>query len=184
MAQRDIYLYNTASRTKEKFVPMHDQVGMYCCGPTVYDYAHVGNMRTYIWEDALARTFRALGHRFRHVMNITDVGHLTSDADTGEDKMEKGARREGKSAWEIAKYYTEVFLGDLKALNCQVPDVLCRATEHIREMIDLIVALDRKGYTYTTSDGLYFDTSKFPRYVEFARLDPESLDAGARVDMK
>jgi len=140
-------------------------------------------MRTYIWEDALDRTIRALGFKLRHVMNITDVGHLTSDEDTGEDKMEKGARREGKTASEIAQFYTDAFMKDLKALNCRTPDVVCRATDHVPEMIDMIQKLKQKGFTYKTSDGIYFDTSKFPKYVEFARLDPEQLQAGSRIDM-
>jgi cysteinyl-tRNA synthetase len=183
MIHRDLYLYNTASRSKELFEPVGGEIGIYCCGPTVYDNAHIGNLRTYLWEDALKRTLYLLGYKVKHVMNITDVGHLTSDEDTGEDKVEKGARREGKTAWEIAAHYTDAFKKDFLALNCIEPDVWCRATDHIAEMIALIAALEKKGFTYTTGDGVYFDTTKFPAYADFARLNIESLIAGARIEM-
>ncbi len=177
-------LYNTESHRKEQFTPQNTaQVTMYCCGPTVYNYAHIGNMRTYIFEDLLDRTLR-LHWPVKHVMNVTDVGHLVSDADDGEDKMELGAAREGKSAWDIAKFYEEKFFADFDALNCTRPTVISRATEHIKEMIALIKTLEEKGYTYRTSDGIYYDTSKFPRYdalVGRSRL--EGLKGGARVEM-
>ncbi len=179
----DLHLYNTATRRKELFTPSGDTVGLYCCGPTVYNYAHIGNLRTYIWEDVLKRTLRSRGYAVRHVVNITDVGHLTSDEDSGEDKMEKGARREGKTVWDIAAHYTEAFQADVRSLNIDEPDVWPKAADHIDEMIAMVQALERKGYAYRTSDGIYFDTSKFDRYCEFAGLDPDSLRAGSRVSM-
>lgn len=177
-------LYNTATHRKEEFTPLSDkQVTMYCCGPTVYNYAHIGNMRTYIFEDLLGRTLR-LHWPLKHVMNVTDVGHLVSDADDGEDKMELGAAREGKSAWDIAKFYEQKFFADYDALHCTRPTVISRATAHIAQMINLVKTLEEKGYTYRTSDGIYYDTSKFPRYdalVGRSRL--EGLKGGARVEM-
>lgn len=178
-----VYLYNTALRDKEKFEPIREQVEMYCCGPTVYNYAHIGNLRTYIFEDVLKRTLRSAGYKVKHVINITDVGHLTSDADAGDDKMEKGAQREGKSVWDIATYFTSVFKQNLKDLNIIEPDVWPKATDHIPQMINLVKELEKKGFTYRTSDGIYFDTSRFDSYCKFARLNPESLRAGERVDM-
>lgn len=179
-----MYLYNSASRHKDEFKPLRtEQVTMYCCGPTVYNYAHIGNLRTYIFEDLLARTLR-LRYPLKHVMNVTDVGHLVSDADDGEDKMELGAAREGKSAWDIAKFYEAKFWADYDALHCTRPSVVSRATEHIGEMIALVKTLEEKGYTYRTSDGIYYDTSKFDRYdalVGHARIS--GLQGGARVEM-
>jgi cysteinyl-tRNA synthetase len=176
-------LYNTATCSKEAFTPLHSETGMYCCGPTVYNYAHIGNLRTYIFEDVLKRLMRFLGYNVKHVMNITDVGHLTSDADTGEDKMEKGALREGKSVWDIAAYYTDVFFRNCADLNIAKPDVCPKATDHIPAMIAMVGELERKGFTYRTGDGIYFDTSKFPAYADFAHLDVDSLQAGSRVAM-
>lgn len=177
-------LYNTASRRKEDFNPQNPkQVTMYCCGPTVYNFAHIGNLRTYIFEDLLSRTIR-LHYPLKHVMNVTDVGHLVSDADDGEDKMELGAAREGKSAWEIAKFYEQKFWQDYDALHCTRPTIISRATEHIGPMIDLVKTLEEKGYTYRTSDGIYYDTSKFDRYdalVGHAHIS--GLQGGARVEM-
>lgn len=181
--EKKLYLYNTASRQKELFTPSRQEVGMYCCGPTVYNYAHIGNLRSYIFEDVVKRLLQSLGYSVKHVMNITDVGHLTSDADTGEDKMEKGAAREGKSVWDIAAYYTDVFKRNMRDLNIGEPSLWAKATDHIPQMIDMVRELERKGFTYATSDGIYFDTSKFPEYGNFARLDIENMQAGSRVDM-
>ncbi len=158
-------------------------VGLYTCGPTVYDYQHIGNYRTFLFEDVLKRVLRWNGFAVRHVMNITDVGHLVSDADEGEDKMEKGARRTGKTAWEIAQLYTDAFLADMTALHIEDPAVLCRATDHIAEQIAFIADIEKKGYTYRTSDGIYFDTSKQPGYGYLARLDKDGLEAGKRVEL-
>jgi cysteinyl-tRNA synthetase len=176
-------LYDTYSRTVRAFVPLHPPVvGLYACGPTVYDYAHIGNLRTYLFEDLLRRVLEFNGYTVRHVINITDVGHLTTDADTGEDKMEKGSRRTGKSAWEIADLYSQAFQDDLRQLNIQPPTVWCRATEHIPEQIALIRCIEEKGFTYRTSDGVYFDTSRLPAYGQLSRLDSDGLRAGFRVD--
>lgn len=177
-------LYNSASHRKETFTPQNvNQVTMYCCGPTVYNFAHIGNLRTYIFEDLLARTIR-LQYPLKHVMNVTDVGHLVSDADDGEDKMELGAAREGKTAWEIAKFYEAKFWQDYDALHCTRPTVISRATAHIPEMIALVKTLEEKGYTYRTSDGIYYDTSKFPRYdVLVGHAHISGLQGGARVEM-
>jgi cysteinyl-tRNA synthetase len=177
-------LYDTYTRSLRDFEALHPpQVGMYGCGPTVYDYAHVGNLRTYVFEDVLRRVLEFNGYQVQHVMNITDVGHLTSDADTGEDRMEKGARRTGKTAWQIAEIYTGEFIKDLHRLNIHEPHIWCRATDHIPEQIDVIRCIETAGYAYRTSDGLYFDTSKLPDYGSLARLDMEGLQAGSRVDM-
>jgi len=179
-----LHLYDTYTRDLREFSPLHPpQVGLYTCGPTVYDYAHIGNLRTYIFEDLLVRTLLFNGYTLRHVMNITDVGHLTSDADSGEDKMEKGSRRTGMTAWEIAEFYTRAFQEDLSRLNIRQPDVWCKATDHIPEQIELIRCIEAKGFTYRTSDGIYFDTSKQPDYGTLARLDIEGLQAGTRVEM-
>ena len=179
-----IELYDTYTRSLREFVPLKPgKVGMYACGPTVYDYAHIGNLRTYIFEDVLRRTLELAGFEVNHVVNITDVGHLTSDADTGEDKMEKGAKRTGKSAWEIAEVYTQAFMSDLRHLNILEPSIWCRATDHIGEQIHDIQTIEQAGYTYTTSDGVYFDTSKLKQYGHLARLDVEGLNAGSRVEL-
>lgn len=175
-------LYDTWSRTVRPFTSIHaGHVGMYCCGPTVYDHAHIGNLRTYVFEDILHRVLIRNGYEVRHVVNITDVGHLTSDADEGEDKMEKGCRRTGESAYAIAQRYTEAFVADWHALNLLEPTVWCRATDHIAEQIAFIGELDRFGYVYKTNDGLYFDTSKQDDYGFLARLDRAGLQAGKRV---
>lgn len=173
-------LYNTLSRKLDEFHPLEPgKVGMYCCGPTVYNYAHIGNLRTYVFEDVLRRTLRLNGYVPRHVMNITDVGHLESDADEGEDKMEKGARREGLSVWDVARKYEEAWLADMAALNIQRPEVVCRATEHVPDMIALVQTLVDRGYAYVTSDAVYFDTGQFADYAKLARLDLQGLQAGA-----
>jgi cysteinyl-tRNA synthetase len=175
-------LYDTWSRTMRPFTPIHaGEVGMYCCGPTVYDHAHIGNLRTYVFEDILRRVLAHNGFKVRHVVNITDVGHLTSDADEGEDKMEKGSRRAGESAWVIAQRYTEAFIADWRALNLLEPTVWCRATDHIAEQIAFIAGIEGAGYVYRTPDGLYFDTSRQDDYGFLARLDHAGLQAGKRV---
>ena len=177
-------LHNSLTRTKEDFVPLvAPKVGLYTCGPTVYNYQHVGNYRTYIFEDVLVRTLKLLGYALQRVMNVTDVGHLTSQGDEGEDKMEVGAAREGKTAWEIAKFYTDAFLSDFRALNILPADVLCRATDYIPEQIALVARLESKGFVYKTSDGLYFDTSKLPDYGKLMSKEHlEGLKSGARVE--
>ncbi|MGH8799990.1 MAG: cysteine--tRNA ligase [Casimicrobiaceae bacterium] len=177
-------LYDNYTRSLRRFEALQPEtVGLYTCGPTVYDYQHIGNFRTFLFEDVLRRVLEWNGYRVRHVMNITDVGHLTSDADTGEDKMEKGARRTGRSAWEIAELYTASFLDDMRRLNIEPPTVLCRATDHIPEQIAFIADIEKNGYAYRTSDGIYFDTSRQPGYGYLARLDKGGLDAGRRVDV-
>jgi len=179
-----LQLYATNTRSLRVFEPLKPpEVGMYTCGPTGYDYAHIGNLRTYIFEDILRRVLEFNGYQVKHVMNITDVGHLTSDADTGEDKMEKGARRSGKTAWEIAEFFTQAFQQDLERLNILPPTTWCRATGHIQEQIEMIRCIEAKGFAYATSDGIYFDTARLPDYGIMARLDVDGLQAGARIDM-
>lgn len=176
-------LFNTLSRTKEDFIPIEPgKVKMYCCGPTVYNYQHIGNFRTFIFEDLLLRVLTYNEYKVKYIMNITDVGHLVSDSDEGEDKMEKSAKLLGKSIMEIAEYYTGVFKKDSELLNIISPEVFCKATDYIQEQIDLIVCLEKNGFTYPTSDGVYFDTSKFPGYGKLARLDIEGLKEGARIE--
>ena len=176
-------LYNTLTRRVEDFIPQDPKrVKMYTCGPTVYSFAHVGNFTSYVYWDLLVRTLQLNGWTVDRVLNITDVGHLTSDADDGEDKMEKGARREGKTVWEIAEMYMNDYLENFRALNLVEPTNICRATDFIEEDKKLVDALDKKGMLYDTTDGLYYDTSKFPTYAEFAHLDLDHLKAGARVD--
>ncbi len=180
----EIKLYNTLSRRKEQFMPLAPgKAGMYTCGPTVYDYAHIGNLRTYVFEDVLRRVLEYNGLAVRHVMNITDVGHLESDADSGEDKMEKGSRRTGRTAWQIAEEYAQAFRADLRDLNIQEPNVWCKATEHIPEQIEMIECIQAKGLAYRTSDGIYFDSAKLPGYGALTGQTAGELRAGARVDM-
>lgn len=177
-----LVFYDNWERRLRPFTPLRDgPVGLYCCGPTVYNYAHIGNLRTYLFEDLLRRTLVFNGYAVEHVVNITDVGHLLSDADEGEDKMERQSRRSGESAWALAKRYTGAFLDDLDGLNILRPSILCRATDHIAEQVAFIATLADKGYTYRTSDGLYFDTSRQPDYGHLARIDRAGLEAGARV---
>lgn len=179
-----LHLYDTYSRSLREFQPIREgRVGLYACGPTVYDYAHIGNLRTYIFVDLLRRTLEFNGYQVDHVMNITDVGHLTSDADDGDDKMERGSARTGQTAWEIAERFTQAFRDDIARLNIRTPVTWCRATDHIAEQIAFIVDLERKGYTYRTADGIYFDTAQQPGYGYLARLDKEGLQAGKRVDI-
>jgi cysteinyl-tRNA synthetase len=179
-----LHLYDTYERQARPFTPLNaPHVGLYGCGPTVYNYQHIGNLRTYIFEDLLRRTLEYSGYAVRHVVNITDVGHLTSDGDTGQDKMEASAQRQGKTAWELAALYTEVFKEDLRLLNVLEPHVWCRATDHIDEQIDAVRTIEQKGYAYSTADGVYFDTDKLDEYGYLARLDIEGLQAGARVEL-
>ena len=178
-----LQLFDTYERQVRPFEPLsEDEVGIYCCGPTVYNFAHIGNLRTYLFEDILKRALIANNFNVNHVVNITDVGHLASDADTGEDKMELGSKRTGMSAWELAAYYTDAFEKDLVRLNILPPDTWCKATDHIKEQIEFVQDLENKGYTYRTSDGIYFDSRKLNSYGQLARLDIEGLQAGARVD--
>ena len=178
-------LYNTLSRKIEEFVPINPpKVGMYICGPTVYDYAHIGHSRTYINSDVLIRVLRWLGFKVKSVMNITDVGHLTSNADEGEDKMEKKAKTERKNILEIAKFYTDDFWQMEQQLNIIRPDIITPATQYIEAMIELIKKLEKKDFTYKTVDGIYFDSSKFSDYGRLARLDIEGLKAGWRVEKR
>jgi len=172
-------LYNTLTRKKEPFVTLKEnQVGLYTCGPTVYHFAHLGNLRAYIFDDVLKRTLLFNKYKVDHVMNITDVGHLTGendgDADTGEDKMLKGAKREGKTVWEVAKFYTEAFQRDLQKLHILSPDIWCKATDHINEQLEMIEKLEKKGYTYSAGGNVYLDTSKIKDYGKLARLDLKS----------
>ena len=171
-------LYNTGSRTRDLFTG--DTVNLYACGPTVYHYAHIGNLRTYIFVDILRRTLEHNNKTVKHVMNITDVGHLTSDADDGEDKMVKGALREGKTVWEIAEFYTQAFMTDIEKLNILRPTIICKATDHIKQQIEMVQSLEEKGYTYQANGNVYFDTSKFDRYADLARLQFDNMQA--RVD--
>ena len=176
-------LYNTLSREKEEFKPVGKVVTMYSCGPTVYSYAHIGNLRTYVFMDEVRRVLRYDGYKIKGVMNITDVGHLLSDGDEGEDKMEKASREQKKTPWEIAEFYTGVFMKDIALLNIGKPEIIAKATDHIQDMIEYVEKLVEKGYGYETSDGIYFDISKFPEYGKLSRLNLEDQIAGARVEV-
>ena len=179
----DLFLYNTLSRQLELFQPQQPPIaGLYTCGPTVYNYAHLGNLRAYLFADLLKRVLLYNGYDVQHIMNITDVGHLTDDGDAGDDKMEKGAAREHKTAREIAEFYTKAFQANLASLNIWPPTTYCRATDYIAEQIALAKTLDDKGYLYKTSDGLYFDTSRVADYNKLSHLPLEQLREGARVD--
>jgi cysteinyl-tRNA synthetase len=179
-----LHLYNSLTRRKEAFHPLKPAtVGLYTCGPTVYNYAHIGNLRTYLFEDILKRILTYNGFSVTHVMNITDVGHLTGDRDMGRDKLEEGAQREGKSAWEIAEFYTRAFQADIARLNILPPDIWCKATDNIPEQIALIRLLEQKQFTYRTRDGIYFDTARFPDYAKLSHQNLEALQEGARVEV-
>jgi cysteinyl-tRNA synthetase len=179
----ELWLYNTLTRRKERFEPLRPgEVRVYTCGPTVYDRQHVGNLRAYLFADLLNRVLRFAGHRVLHVVNITDVGHLTDVGDRGDDKMEKAARESGRSAREIAERWTRVFQEDLRRLEIGIPDRWCKASEHIPEQIELIERLEQKGYTYRLDDGIYFDTSKDPHYGELARLRLEDQRSQERIE--
>lgn len=174
-------LYNTATRALETFKPLGEVVKVYTCGPTVYDSPHIGNYAAYTYWDLLVRTLKADGYKVKRVLNLTDVGHLVSDGDEGEDKLEKGAAREGKSPFEVAEFYSRVYLDNYKKLELLPADVIARATEYIKEDIELVDLMTKNGFTYETEDGVYYDTSKFPGYADFAKLDLSGLQAGARV---
>lgn len=178
-------IYNTLSRKIEEFKSIEpNRVGMYACGPTVYDYQHIGHMRRYVGDDILVRVLKYNGFEVKHVMNITDVGHLTSDADTGEDKMEKGAEEQNLSVWDLAKNYEKQFMDSMEALNIVRPSVVVRATEAIEDQIELVKIIEEKGFAYKISDGVYFDTSKFKEYGRLTGQNLEELKAGTRVDVK
>lgn len=177
-------VYNTLSRKKEQFKELHDgEVYMYSCGPTVYNFAHIGNLRTYVFMDLLRRVLAFDGFILKGVMNITDVGHLTNDSDSGEDKMDKTAKEQNKSPYEIAEFYTKVFYEDLEKLNIAKPEIIAKATEHIDDMIHYVENLIKLGYAYEISDGIYFDISKFPKYGELSGLNLDEQIAGARVEV-
>ncbi|MBN1515614.1 cysteine--tRNA ligase [Candidatus Sumerlaeota bacterium] len=166
-----VQLYNTASRSVEEFAPIHPpEARIYSCGMTVYSFAHIGHLKTYIASDILRRTLEFAGYEVRHVMNVTDVGHMTSDEDEGDDKMDVGAKKEGLSPWELARKYEEHFFNTIREVNIIRPQVICRATEHIQEQIELIQRLEKNGFTYITPAGVVFDSNKFDRYADFARL--------------
>ncbi len=179
-----IFFSNTLTHKKERFLPIQKgTVGLYTCGPTVYNYAHIGNMRTFLFEDILKRVLEYNGYSVKHVMNITDVGHLTNDSSMGADKVEEEAKKEAKTAWEIADFYTKAFMKDLKNLNIEPASIFCKATDYIHEQIALIKKLEEKGFTYKTSDGIYFDTSKVKDYTKLSGQNLEALKAGARIEV-
>ena len=181
---KDIYLYNTLTHSKEKFISLSkNKVNMYSCGPTVYSYAHIGNFRTYLFVDSLRRMFKYNGYILNHVMNITDVGHLTSDGDTGEDKMEKAAKKEGKNPYEIARFYTEAFMKDIDRLNISKADIITKATDNIPQMLQMVQEIVENGYGYETSKGIYFDVSKLDRYPVLSNNDVSGEEAGARIEV-
>lgn len=180
----ELKLFNTMGRQLSTFVPIREgKVGMYACGLTVYNYAHIGNLRSYVFEDIVRKALEYCGYQVRHVMNVTDVGHLTGDADEGEDKMVKSSRETGRTVWEIAEFYTKAFFRDFSLLRCSMPTVVCKATDHIQDMIDLISIIEAKGFTYSAGGNLYFDISRFPDYGKLALLDQQELRAGARVEV-
>lgn len=177
-------IYNTLSRKIEDFTPINpSKVGMYSCGPTVYDYTHIGHLRKYVGDDILRRILEADGYEVKHVMNITDVGHLVSDEDSGEDKMEKGARESGRTVWEVAKFYEDYFWKSVEAVNIERPNIIAKATDHIEEQIKLIHKLEKKGFIYQTDQAVYFDISKFPNYTKLSGQKLEEKKVGAREDV-
>ena len=175
-------LYNTASKKLEEFKPLSDVVKIYTCGPTVYSEAHIGNLTAFIYWDLLVRILKADNYEVKRVLNLSDVGHLTSDADSGEDKLEKGALREGLTVWEVAEKYINKFMQDYHDLNLTEPEVLARATDYIDDDMEAVDLMSKNGFTYETRDGVYYDTTKFDKYADFARLDLAGLQAGARVE--
>jgi cysteinyl-tRNA synthetase len=177
-------LFNTLSRKIEDFVPLKKgKVGMYTCGPTVYDYTHIGHLRKYINDDILKKVLKANGLEVHHVMNITDVGHLTSDADSGEDKMEKGAKESGRTVWDVARFFEDYFFKSVNTVNIERADIVCRATEHIGAQVKLIKALEKNGLTYTTSHAVYFDVTKFEGYGKLSGQKLEDKETGSRSDV-
>lgn len=177
-------LYNTMGRKMEEFVPIHEgKAGFYGCGPTVYNYAHIGNLRAYVFLDILDKTLSYLNYDITHVMNITDIGHLSGDDDEGEDKMVKTAKQRNQTVLEIAQFYTDAFFNDIDRLNIRRPDIVCKATEHVQDMIDLIKRLEENGHTYMSGGNLYYDVSTFPDYGKLACLNLDDLKAGARIDV-
>ena len=180
-----VRLYNTLTRKKEDFAPLNpSKVGLYTCGPTVYNYAHIGNLRSYIFADTLRRTLEYNGYDVPQVMNVTDVGHLTSDEDSGEDKMEIQARTSGMDIWEIARFYESEFFKDLQALNIEMPAVVSRATEHVPDMIELIKKIVSRGHAYEPAQALYFDISTYPKYTQLSRQSLEDKLVGARDEVQ
>ena len=179
-----IKLYNTLTKQKSDFIPLNgNEVRIYSCGPTVYSYAHIGNFRAYTFVDNLRRTLEYNGYTLKHVMNITDVGHLESDADEGEDKMEKAAKKENKDPYEIAKFYTDAFFKDMDRLNIERPEIIAKATDHIEDMLEFAKEIVKNGYGYETSKGIYFDISKLDKYPVLSNRKVEDQIAGARVDV-
>ena len=177
-------LYNTLSKKKEEFKPLNEnQVKIYSCGPTVYSFAHIGNFRAYVFMDTLRRVLKLNKYELKHVMNITDVGHLESDADEGEDKMEKAARKENKDPYERAAFYTAIFFKDMERLNIEKPEIIAKATEHINDMLDFVKKLVENGYAYETSKAIYFDISKLDKYPVLSNRNLYDQIAGARVDV-
>ena len=180
----DIYFYNTLTKKKEKFIPIDKElVKIYSCGPTVYKNATIGNMRTNLFQDTLRRVLKYNGYKLKHVMNITDVGHLVSDGDDGEDKMLKSAREEHKTPLEIAEFYTKLFFEDLKKLNIETPEIVCKATEHIKEMLEMVEKIIKRGYAYETSTAIYFDVSKLEEYGVLSGINLKEQKSGARVEV-
>ncbi len=179
----DLYLYNSLTRKKEKFVPINPpNVGLYTCGPTVYNFAHIGNLRTYVFNDVLQRVLLYNEYKIKRVMNVTDVGHLTGDRDMGMDKVEEAAKERGMNAWELSNYYLDTFKNDMRKLNLLSPTIWEKATDTIPDQVNLIKTLEEKGYTYKTSDGIYFDTSKYPEYGKMSSLDKKGMREAARMD--
>lgn len=177
-------IYNTMDRKVEEFIPIKEgKASMYCCGPTVYNYAHIGNLRTFLFEDILRRTLEENGYKVTHCMNITDVGHLTGDGDDGEDKLGKRSRETGKSVWDIAAFYTDAFFSDTKALNIKRPSIVCKATDHIEDMIKLIKRLEDGGHTYISGGNVYFSIDSIDDYGKLARLNLDDLKSGARIEV-
>ena len=179
----ELKLYNTLTREKETFTPINDIVRIYSCGPTVYSYAHIGNFRAYVFMDTLRRVLKYNGYNLKHAMNITDVGHLESDSDEGEDKIAKAAKKENKDPYEIAEYYKKIFLRDFDRLNIDRPEIICKATDHINEMMNYVQDIVKNGYGYETSRGIYFDISKLDKYPVLSDRKVDEQIAGARVEV-